>query len=153
MKIPGFRCKRAGTRRIVVALIAICAFATGSAFAAGKDAHGERAELRIKDMHTKLKINAAQETQWAKVAEAMRENAQTMDALTAARIKREKDMTAVDDLNSYAKIADAHSEGIKNLLPSFTVLYTSMSEAQKNQADTLFRRGEHDHHHDKAAKK
>ncbi len=152
MKLSGSRGKAARTQRILVTLFAICAFATGSVAAAGKDVHGDRAELRIKDLHTKLKITAAQEPQWVKVAAAMRQNAQTIDALTGARIKREKDMTAVDDLNSYAKIADAHADGIKNLLPSFTALYNSMSETQKGEADTLFRRGE-EAQHDKAIKK
>lgn len=153
MKLSGSRSKPTGIQRILVALFAICAFAAGSATVAAKDAHGDRAELRIKDMHTKLKITSAQDAQWAKVAEAMRENAKTMDELTSARIKHEKDMTAVDDLNSYGKIADAHAEGIKNLLPSFTVLYSSMSETQKSEADILFRRGERAYHQDKATKK
>ena len=44
---------------------------TGSRFAAEKDAHEDRAELRIKDMPAKVKITSAQEEQWVKVAMTM----------------------------------------------------------------------------------
>ena len=51
-------------------------------------------------------------------------------------------MTAVDDLKSYGEIADAHANGIKKLTPVFADLYASMSDAQKKEADTLFRHGD-----------
>jgi len=132
------------------ALIATLTFSSGLVVA---DAHEDRAELRIKDMHTKLKITPAQEPQWAKVADVMQDNAKAMDTLTQARADHEKDMTAVDDLKSYGEIADAHADGIKKLVPSFAALYGSMSDAQKREADTLFRHGEHMHgEHKKGAK-
>jgi protein CpxP len=127
------------------ALIAILAFAPGVVLAADKNAHEDRAELRIKDMHAKLMITQAQEEQWAKVAQAMRDNAKTMDTLTQARADHAKDMTAVDDLKSYGEIADAHADGIKKLTPVFAELYASMSDPQKREADTLFRHGDRKH--------
>jgi hypothetical protein len=48
-------------------------------------------------------------------------------------------MTAVDDLKSYGEIADAHADGIKKLTPVFAALYASMSDAQKKEADAIFR--------------
>jgi hypothetical protein len=54
----------------------------------------------------------------------------------------------VDDLHSYGQIAAAHAEGIQKLLPVFTNLYASMSDAQKKTADEAFRHG-HRHHHGK----
>jgi nitric oxide reductase large subunit len=92
-------------------------------------------------MHGKLKITQAQEDQWAKVAQVMRDNEKTIEPLIKARVENAKTMTAVDDLKSYAEITDAHADGIKKFTPVFETLYASMSEAQKKEADVLFRRG------------
>jgi len=138
----------AGTRLIVAtALVATLGLASVPAFAADPAMHAERAELRIKDMHTRLKITPAQEAQWAKVAQVMSENAKSMDALTQARADNAKAMSAVDDLKSYAAIADAHAEELKKLTPVFAALYDGMTDAQKKEADTLFRHGGHRHGH------
>ena len=127
------------------ALVATVAFAPGPVIAAtataAKASSEDRVEARIKDMHAKLKITQAQEDQWAKVARVMRDNAKTMDALTQARLEKAKakTMTAVDDLKSYGEITGAHEDGIKKFIPVFTTLYGSMSDAQKKDADALFR--------------
>lgn len=126
---------------VAFALVASLAFVSGAAFGADKTPRVDRAEQRIQDMHTRLMITAAQEEQWGKVAEVMRDNARVMDNLTQARMERAAAMTAVDDLKSYGEITGAHAEGIRKLTPAFAVLYDSMSEPQKNVADTLFRRG------------
>jgi hypothetical protein len=122
------------------ALLATLAFVPGAAFAA-KATGEQRVEARITDMHAKLKITQTQEDQWAKVAEVMRDNAKSMDALTQGRFERAKNMTAVDDLKSYEQIAEAHADGIKKLTPVFATLYDGMSDAQKKEADSLFRHG------------
>ena len=62
-------------------------------------------------------------------------------------------MTAVDDLVSYGEIAEAHAAGIKRLTPAFATLYASMSDAQKLEADKLFRRGDLKSGEKKPAKK
>jgi len=142
MKLDSNQCIYASMRfTAAIAMAATLVFGPGMAFAAGKDAHEDRAEMRIKDIHAKLKITATQEEQWAKVAQIMRDNGKTMDTLTKARVDHEKDMTAVDDLKSYGEITDAHADGIKKLTPAFATLYSSMSDAQKKEADTLFRHG------------
>lgn len=127
----------------VAALVATIAFAPGPVIAAkaiaAKASSEDRVEARIKDMHAKLKIIKAQEDQWAKVAQVMRDNAKTMDALTQARFEHAKTMTAVDDLKSYGEITDAHADGIKKFTPVFATLYGGMSDAQKKEADALFR--------------
>lgn len=146
MKLSGNQFTFANARIIAAAaLVTTLAFAPGMVLAADKDAHEDRSELRIKHMHAKLKITAAEEEQWAKVAEVMRDNAKTMDTLTQARVDHAKDMTAVDDLKSYGEIAEAHADGIKKLTPVFADLYDSMSDAQKKEADTLFRHGDRGH--------
>ena len=122
------------------ALVATIAFAPGSVIAAKPSAE-DRVEDRIKDMHARLKITKPQEDQWTKVAHVMRDNAKTMDALTQARSEKAKTktMTAIDDLKSYGEITGAHEDGIKKFTPVFTTLYGSMSDAQKKDADALFR--------------
>lgn len=117
------------------------------AFAMDKDAHADKVELRIQDMHSRLKITPAEEMQWAKVAQVMRDDAKTMDTLTQARVDRSKDMTAVDNLKTYGEITEAHANQIKRLIPVFADLYADMSDAQKKQADTLFRYGDRIHNH------
>jgi len=154
MKLSGNQFTYASARLIAAATLAVAmALAPGVALATDKNAREDRVELRIKDMHAKLKITPAQEEQWGKVAQAMLDDAKTMDTLTQARIDHAKDMTAVDDLKSYGEIADAHAAGIKKLTPLFTDLYAGMSDAQKKEADTLFRHGEHKHSHKKSGGK
>jgi len=140
--------KSTGARvAVAAALVAAVAFAPAVSYAADKDANEDRAELRIKDMHAKLKITPEQETQWGQVATVMRDDAKTMDALTQERFDHGKDMTAVDDLKSYAAIATAHADGINKLTPAFATLYSAMSDTQKKEADMLFRHGSHKHSH------
>lgn len=98
----------------------------------------DRADARIKDMHARLKITQPQEEQWSKVAQVMRDNAKQMDTLTKTRAEK-AEMSAIDDLNSYGEITDAHADGIKKFTPAFKTLYDSMSDAQKANADAIFR--------------
>ena len=120
------------------AVVATIAFAATPAMAAN-DPGPTRVEARIKDMHAKLKITAAEEEQWAKVADVMRDNAKRMDELNNARSASAKTMNAVDDLKSYGEVVDAHADEIKKFATAFDPLYASMSEAQKAEADALFR--------------
>ncbi len=118
--------------------------ATGSP---AKMAPMDQVEKRIGDLHRKLRITAAQETQWAAVAQAMRDNAQTMDALIKDRSANAKTMTAVEDLVSYEKLAAAHEDGLKKFVPVFQTLYDGMSDEQKKSADAAFRsHGSHEMH-------
>lgn len=153
MKLSNNRFIHVNARLITsVALIATLVFAPGMTFAADKDAHEDKTELRIKDLHAKLNITPAQEDLWAKVTEIMLEDAKTLDALTQTRVDHAKTMTAIDDLKSYGEIAEAHANGIKKLTPVFADLYASMSDTQKTEADTLFREGTYKHKHKKGGK-
>jgi hypothetical protein len=98
-------------------------------------------ELRIHDMHAKLAITTEQEDQWKQVAQVMRDNELALEALVNDRKANANTMTAIDDLKSYAAITDAHLEGIRKFTTAFAALYDGMSEAQKKDADTLFRKG------------
>jgi len=103
----------------------------------------DRVEARIKELHTKLKITPAQEELWNNVAQVMRDNAKTMEALIRTRSEKAGTMTAIDDLKSYSEIAEAHADGLKKFIPAFEPLYAGMSDAQKKSADTLFRQHAH----------
>lgn len=99
-------------------------------------------EGRIAELHAKLKITPAQEDLWSGVTQVMRANAQAMEPLRKARHEKATTMTAVEDFTSYAEIADVHADGIKKFVPVFAALYESMTDEQKKNADTIFRRGE-----------
>jgi len=105
---------------------------------AGKASKTDRVEVRIKELHTKLKITPAQEGLWDNVTKVMRDNAIKMEALIKARSEKAGTADAVDDLKSYSGIAEAHADGLKKFIPVFEPLYASMSDAQKKDADTLF---------------
>jgi hypothetical protein len=100
---------------------------------------GQTVEQRITELRGALKITADQDAKWNAVVKAMRENAANMDKLVAAnRTQPPQNMTAVEDLKTYQKFAQAHVDGLKNLISSFTTLYESMPAAQKKVADTVF---------------
>ncbi len=107
----------------------------------------DRVEARIAQLHQQLQITPQEETQWGQVAQAMRDDASQMDQLIMERQSQQDTMSAVDDLNSYARLAQAHADGVKQMVAVFTPLYSSMSDAQKKMADEVF------HPHPRAQKK
>jgi periplasmic protein CpxP/Spy len=113
--------------------------APGRKASPGKTSPAERIERRIKDLHARLPITPSQEMQWNGVAQAMRDNAKTMEAIVADRARKTATMSAVDDLRSYESLAEAHADGMKKLVAAFAPLYDSLSDSQKKTADELFR--------------
>ena len=101
-------------------------------------------EKHIADLHAKLKITPAEESQWKEVADTMRDNARELDRAIDKRDANMATATAIDDLNSYAEIAQAHANGVKKLSSAFSSLYSAMSDDQKKAADEVFSH----HHHD-----
>ena len=138
MKLNAFAQKTAALMT-VLALSTALTSVPAMAQAADKAGHTDMVETRIKTLHTKLHITAAQEAQWTIVAGVMRDDAKNMDMLIQSRDDQSKTMTAVDDLKSYAEISTAHADGVKKLVPVFATLYTALSPAQQKEADTLFR--------------
>ena len=123
------------------AFVATLALASGPVIAA-KASEAQRVEARITQMHARLKITQAQEEQWAKVAQSMRDSEKAIEPLIKTRKDNAKTMTAVDDLKSYGEITDAHADGIKQFTLACVPLYDSMSDAQTKEADALFRHGD-----------
>jgi hypothetical protein len=48
-------------------------------------------------------------------------------------------MSAVDAVKSYQAVIEAHEAGMAKFVPAFQALYDSMSPAQKNTTDAMFR--------------
>jgi Spy/CpxP family protein refolding chaperone len=97
----------------------------------------DRVEQHIKQLHDQLKITAAEEPQWTNVAQTMRDNAAQIDQLISKR-EAQDSMTALDDLDSYAQITQANSDGVKKLAAVFAPLYNAMPDDQKRTADKVF---------------
>jgi hypothetical protein len=107
----------------------------------------DRVEDRIADLHKKLHITAQQTAQWDNVAQVMRDNAKTIREILTDKSQNAKTMSAVDDLHSYRELAQAHVDGLAQLIPVFETLYAGMSGDQKKTADAMFRQpGHHDQH-------
>jgi hypothetical protein len=102
----------------------------------------QHVEQRIKTLHDKLDIAPAQEAKWADVAQTMRDNEASIDQLVKQRSENRKTMNAIDDLQSYEAIAEAHADGLKKMIPVFQTLYADMSDGQKKKADEAFGRFE-----------
>jgi periplasmic protein CpxP/Spy len=97
-------------------------------------------EARITQLHRQLKITKDQEGDWNALAQDMRDNAHDMTTLIDERngAAKTKPMNAVDNLKNYEKIADAHADGLKKIVPDFEKLYGEMTPAQQKTADTVF---------------
>ena len=131
---------RADTVTSAALQLAQAAAPQNPAAAGATQSKGETVEERITNLHAALKITPDEETKWNGVAQAMRENASSMDKLVAAnRTTPPQNMSAVDDLTIYEKFAQAHVDGLKNLISSFKTLYTAMPDAQKKTADEVFK--------------
>ncbi len=98
-----------------------------------------RLDQHIAEMHRRLHITAAQEPQWQAFAQVMRENAARMDTAFKARSAQGADMNAVDDLKTYAAVAQTHAEDVQRLVPAFEQLYGALTPAQRKDADVMFR--------------
>jgi hypothetical protein len=95
-------------------------------------------EKHIKDMHAKLKITPAEESQWATVAQTMRDSAIELDKAIDKREGMVNSAPALDNLNAYGDIAQAHADSVKKLAAVFSPLYASMPDDQKKVADDVF---------------
>jgi periplasmic protein CpxP/Spy len=116
---------------------------TGSAAPAANPAPStpvqERVEARIKQLHAQLHITPAEEPQWHQFAQTMRDNAREIDAAALQRAQQYPTMTAVQNMESYEKLAEAHVQRLQKLIPAFQGLYDVMPPDQKQIADQVFR--------------
>jgi periplasmic protein CpxP/Spy len=105
---------------------------------AGKNAE-ERVENRINELHAQLRITPAEQQQWGQFAQVMRENAHDMDQAFIQRAEQFQSMNAVQNMQSYEQIAEAHAQHVQKLVVAFESLYNAMPDQQKQLADQVFR--------------
>jgi hypothetical protein len=117
----------------------IAVASSSQAMASPASSDSNAVEARIKELHRKLHITAAQKPQWDNLAQVMRDNAQAMSDLKKQRASDAQTMNAVDVVKSYESVIEAHEDGMKKFVPPFEALYNTMSDAQKKTADSLFR--------------
>ncbi|MBY0428103.1 MAG: Spy/CpxP family protein refolding chaperone [Alphaproteobacteria bacterium] len=99
-------------------------------------------EDRISSLHQQLRITQDQEQQWERVASVMRENDNDIRQTVSYRHQNSNAMNAIQDLQSYQTVAQAHVDGLQRLIPVFDDLYNDMSDAQRSEADRAFNRFE-----------
>jgi protein CpxP len=96
-------------------------------------------EKRINDLHRQLHIGSTETSQWDQFAQVMRDNAKEIDQAYSDRAQKIDNMSAVDSMQSYAQIEQLRAQQMQKLVPAFQTLYASLSDQQKQQADSLFR--------------
>lgn len=106
---------------------------------AASSATQKATEQRIEALKTQLGITATEMPLWDAFAQAMRDNAASTDQLFQRRATTVSTMSAVDNMHSYAEIARDYANNTERLSTAFDSLYASLSEPQKQAADTLFR--------------
>jgi phage-related tail fiber protein len=104
----------------------------------GKNAQ-ERVEHRITELHAQLGITPTERQQWDQFAEVMRENARDMDQVVMQRAQQVQSMNALQNMQSYEQMAEAHAQHVAKLVTAFKTLYDTMPDQQKRVADQVFR--------------
>jgi periplasmic protein CpxP/Spy len=104
---------------------------------AGRNAE-ERVERRITELRTQLRITPAEQQQWDQFAGVMRENARDMDQIFIQRAQQLDSMTALQNMQSYEQLAEAHAQHLQKLVSAFQSLYDAMPDQQKQLADQVF---------------
>ncbi len=114
---------------------------------AGAHNRAENIAQRLTDLHAQLNITPAQQVPWDQFTAVMRENAQMMAVALQQRSKVLPTMTAAENMQSHAEIANAYAQEMGKLVPAFQAVYATMSDTQKHTADQVFRDGPHRPHH------
>ena len=95
-------------------------------------------EQHIRQLHDDLHITASEEGQWDQFADVMRDNAARISQAFQQRGSRLTTMSAEDNMQSYAELAQAHATDMQRLASAFQSLYSSFPAQQKQSADSLF---------------
>ncbi len=102
-------------------------------------------EGRIAYLKTELHITPAQEEQWEKVAQAMRQDStERRQAFEQMQQERTAPPDALRRLETTARLSAMRSQQTERFLAVFRPLYDGLSDSQKTAANDLF--GPHGHH-------
>ena len=96
-------------------------------------------EQHNKQLHDQLGITAAQQPQWDQFVAVTRSNAADMHRAFSDRGDKMATMTAADNMESYAALAQLHAANMQKTATAFQTLYAALSPQQKEAADRLFR--------------
>jgi protein CpxP len=97
-----------------------------------------KVEQHIKALHDQLGITPGEQPQWEAFAQVMRENAAQMSDAFINRSAKVSGMTAVDNMQSYAQLAQVHATNTQKLASAFQALYNTFPDQQKQLADRIF---------------
>jgi hypothetical protein len=97
----------------------------------------QKLDAHIKSLHDELQITKAEEADWAQFAAVMRANADDMNQAFQARASVGT-MTAPQNMQSYAQLAQVHADGMQKLSAAFQTLYATFPAPQKQRADAVF---------------
>lgn len=98
-----------------------------------------KVEQHIKHLHDQLGVTPAEQPQWDQFADVMRGNAAQMNQAFNDRGSKFGTASAVDDMQSYAKVAQVHADNMQKLATAFQSLYDAFPDPQKQVADRVFR--------------
>lgn len=93
-------------------------------------------EAQISELKKRLSVTPQQQPQFDAFAQAMRQNAQSMEPLMQQQ-QQSPSHTAVDDLKAAAKFAEAEADLLKRLVPPLEALYGTLTDQQKKVADQV----------------
>jgi hypothetical protein len=68
-----------------------------------------------------------------------------MDQAVMQRAQQFETMNAVQNMQSYEQLAEAHAQHLQKLVPAFETVYDAMSDQQKQTADQVFRENAEQH--------
>ena len=143
---------------MVVFLSAIFFTNANPSFAADGKKKGDRTtavahtETQIKQLQGALVITRDQDVLWNSLTKVMRENASDMDALTKDKADY-KTVNSVENMKFHRQITEAHLNQLNKFIPAYEAFYASLSDEQKQTADTIFRTGKHSKHSKHKTKK
>jgi periplasmic protein CpxP/Spy len=100
-------------------------------------AFADDVEIKIAELHRALHILPSQEALFRAYADAMRSNAQAVNALFVQRAQI-TDFSAPVLLRWYAQLTAGHAEAVNRLIAPLDALYRSLSPEQKQAADRHF---------------
>jgi protein CpxP len=93
-------------------------------------------EANIAELRQRLAITPTQEPQFNALANIMRENARMMGSAPPPT-----SVNAVEGLRLAIRYGQQEIDGMKRMLPALQALYATLSPAQRQAADAVFRQG------------
>ena len=107
--------------------------------AAREQRREDHIEGHIAFLQTELGITAAQQADWDKVADAMRDDvSEYHTTMKKYSDSGDKQPSALDSLSARTEFAELRATGERRFVEAFRPLYASFSASQKQAADELF---------------